>query len=104
MSAQVLRKRHHTELADELGEDANQTLVRQKVTDGEGKTVFKDYRAMLERLSNASDNIVDLFHGLVQTGHLLNINHHVALAELTKMSGGYAGNIRFGFCPTGQGK
>jgi len=37
------------------------------VTDGEGRTIFKDYRALLERLSNTSDHIVDLFSNLVQT-------------------------------------
>jgi hypothetical protein len=29
--------------------------------------VFKDYRALLERLSNSSDHIVDLLSSLVQT-------------------------------------
>ena len=67
MSAQLLRKRHHTEVAAEPGEESNEALVRQKVADGEGRTVFKDYRALLERLSNSSDHIVDLLSSLVQT-------------------------------------
>lgn len=67
MSAQLLRKRHHTEVTLDPGDETNQTLVRQKVADGEGRTVFKDYRALLERLSNASDHIVDLLTNLVQT-------------------------------------